>query len=114
MSDLYPITSPYTHYRLSASRLHSLYIEETGNPNGIPVLFIHGGPGGGISANYSAMFNPDVYRIIAFDQRGAGQSTPLAETRDNTTEDLLADIEMIRQHCLVEKWLLFGAVGALL
>lgn len=108
MSDLYPITSPYTHYRLSASRLHSIYIEETGNPNGIPVLFIHGGPGGGISANYSAMFNPDVYRIIAFDQRGAGQSTPLAETRDNTTEDLLADIEMIRQHCLVEKWLLFG------
>ena len=99
---------PYTSYTLSVSQRHSLYIEETGNPNGIPVLYLHGGPGGGISPNYSTMFNPDIYRVIAFDQRGSGQSSPIAETRENTTADLLSDIEVIRAHCQVKKWLLFG------
>lgn len=108
MNYLYPITAPYKSFTLSVSDIHTLHIEETGNPNGIPVLYLHGGPGGGLSPNYSSMFNPDIYRIIAFDQRGSGQSTPLAETRDNTTEDLLADIEVIRQHCHVDRWLLFG------
>lgn len=108
MNNLYPISRPYKTFSLAVSELHTLYVEESGNPEGIPVLFLHGGPGAGLTTNYSAMFNPEIYRIIAFDQRGCGRSTPLAETEENTTDALLNDIKFIRNHCQVDKWLLFG------
>jgi len=87
---------------------HSLYYEEAGNPQGQPVLFLHGGPGGGVNPTYRRFFDPDHYRIILFDQRGAGKSTPHAGLEANTTWDLVADIERLRQHCGVDKWLVFG------
>jgi len=85
-----------------------LYIEECGNPRGIPALFLHGGPGGGCSEVHRRFFDPGRYRIILFDQRGCGRSTPHAELKENTTEQLLADIEQIRRHLGIDRWLLFG------
>lgn len=87
---------------------HKLYIEESGNSAGIPVLFIHGGPGGGCSPEHRRFFNPEQYRIILFDQRGCGQSTPHGSLHHNTTQALIADIERVRNHFGVEQWLLFG------
>jgi proline iminopeptidase len=87
---------------------HRIYIEECGNPKGIPVLFVHGGPGGGCEPFHRQFFNPDLYRIILFDQRGCGKSVPHAELEGNTTEALLSDMEMIREHLQVERWLVFG------
>lgn len=108
MRSLFPEIEPYQTFRLKVSDLHELYIEECGNPDGCPVVFLHGGPGGGISKQHRRLFDPDFYRIILFDQRGSGQSTPHAELRENTTWDLVADIEQIREFLEIEHWLVFG------
>jgi proline iminopeptidase len=88
--------------------LHTMYWEESGNPAGIPVVVLHGGPGGGSSPLWRRFFNPEHYRIVQFDQRGCGKSTPLNELRDNTTPHLIADMELLRQFLGIDKWLLFG------
>jgi proline iminopeptidase len=87
---------------------HVLYWEECGNPEGIPVVYVHGGPGGGASPEKRQWFDPDAYRIIMFDQRGAYRSTPLAEVRGNTTQLLVEDMELLRKMLAVERWLLAG------
>lgn len=106
--DFYPEIEPLQKIRLKVSDLHELNIEEVGNPKGKPIVFLHGGPGGGINSDYRRFFDPDHYRIILFDQRGSGESTPNAELRENTTWDLVADIEKIRAHFKIEKWHVFG------
>lgn len=108
MLPLYPEIKPYARHTLAVDDLHSLYIDESGSPNGIPVLFIHGGPGGSCGRYDRRYFDPERYRIILYDQRGAGRSTPHAELTDNTSQNLVADIEKIRAHLGVEKWVLFG------
>lgn len=108
MKDFYPEIQPYNTLRLKVSNLHELYVEEVGNPKGKPVVFLHGGPGGGISPDHRRYFDPKTYRIILFDQRGCGQSTPFAELQENTTWDLVADIEKIRETLKIDKWLVFG------
>lgn len=108
MHSLYPAIKPYKTAMLPVGNGHVLYIEESGDPDGIPVLFIHGGPGGGTSAEDRRFFDPEKYRIILFDQRGAGHSTPHAELAHNTTQDLIDDIERIRDFLDVKQWLLFG------
>ncbi len=108
MRSLYPAIQPYVRHTLEVDPPHRLYVEECGNPKGIPVLFLHGGPGGGCQASHRQFFNADLYRIILFDQRGCGCSTPRAELRSNTTAALLADIEIIRRQLGVDRWLVFG------
>lgn len=109
MSDLlFPEIQPHRSGRLAVDDVHTLYWEECGNPDGVPVLFLHGGPGGGISLMHRRFFDPAYYRIVLFDQRGAGQSTPLGEYRNNTTAHLIADIEVLRQMLDVKQWLVFG------
>jgi proline iminopeptidase len=88
--------------------LHTLHVEECGNPDGLPVIFLHGGPGAGVSTYHRRFFDPARYRIVLFDQRGAGQSTPFAELTDNTTAHLIADIEAIRERLGIERWVVFG------
>ncbi|WP_321275733.1 prolyl aminopeptidase [Thiomicrorhabdus indica] len=105
---LYPPSEPYAQHSLQVDSLHHLHIEESGNPNGVPVLFVHGGPGGGCSPIQRQFFHPDSYRIILFDQRGCGRSSPHACLTNNTTAHLIEDIEKIRQHLKIDKWLLFG------
>jgi proline iminopeptidase len=105
---VFPPIDPYRTGRLQVSDLHRIYFEECGNPNGKPALFIHGGPGGGIEPAHRQLFDPARYRIVLFDQRGCGQSTPHAELRDNTTWDLVADMERLRCHLDIESWMLFG------
>jgi len=104
----FPPIEPYRTGRLRVSDVHDLHFEEVGNPKGVPVLFVHGGPGGGVSPDHRRYFDPRHYRIILFDQRGCGKSTPHAELRENTTWDLVADMEKLRQHLEVEKWVVFG------
>lgn len=100
---------------LSTNTLHRLYYEESGNPEGIPVLCVHGGPGSASSPMHRRFFDPAIYRICQLDQRGCGLSEPLGETRDNTTADLIADMEQLREHLQIESWLLFaGSWGATL
>lgn len=108
MRTLYPSIAPYKKHNLPVDDIHTLYLEESGNPEGIPVLFVHGGPGGGTSEQSRRFFNPEKYRIILFDQRGCGRSAPHACLEHNTTAHLLADIETIRAHLDIEQWLLFG------
>ncbi len=108
MKQLYPEIEPYNQFDLKVSDLHTIHIEESGNINGKPVIFLHGGPGGGIEPVYRQYFDPEKWRIIVFDQRGCGQSTPHAELQENTTWDLIADIEKIRQHLEIDKWVVFG------
>lgn len=108
MRTLYPEIGINHEYFLEVDDRHTLYVEECGNPNGIPVLFVHGGPGGGCSPSHRRFFNPELYRIILFDQRGCGRSTPHAELEDNNTQALVADIERIREFLSIEQWLLFG------
>ena len=105
---LYAPIEPYVQHSLQVDSTHTLHIEECGNPLGIPVLFIHGGPGGGYSAIHRQFFNPSDYRIILFDQRGCGKSRPHACLTNNTTAHLIEDIEKIRRHLKIDKWLLFG------
>ena len=108
MSTLYPSINPYNIFRLQVSDLHNIYVEESGNPNGRPIIFLHGGPGGGIESIYRQYFNPEKWRIIMFDQRGCGQSIPHAELKENTTWDLINDIEHIRQELNISNWTVFG------
>jgi len=105
---LYPPIEPYKDEYLKVSQIHTIHYEECGNPRGKPVLFVHGGPGGGIETVYRQYFNPEKYRVILVDQRGSGQSTPHAELRENTTQHLIADMERVREHAGVERWLVFG------
>jgi proline iminopeptidase len=104
----YPPIDPYRTGRLRVSDVHELYFEESGNPQGKPVVFLHGGPGFGTEASHRRFFDPAAYRIILFDQRGCGKSTPHASLVDNTTWHLVADIESLRQHLGVERWHVFG------
>ncbi len=106
--ELYPSIEPYHEFQLKVDELHTVWIEECGNPHGLPVVFLHGGPGAACEAFQRRFFDPKYYRIILFDQRGCGRSTPHAELRNNTTQDLVADIERIRNYLNIEKWLVFG------
>jgi proline iminopeptidase len=108
LRDFYPEIEPFHSDSLQVSELHSVYFEQCGNPNGRPVVFLHGGPGGGIASYYRRFFDPAHYRIILFDQRGAGKSGPAAELKENTTWDLVGDIEKIREHLKIEDWIVFG------
>src|SRR5271154_3041178 len=108
MAQAYPSQTPYKTHRLRVSELHDLYVEESGNPEGKPVVFVHGGPGGGTEPKQRRFFDPRAYRIVLFDQRGCGQSRPHAELRENTTWDLVADMERLRAHLGVERWQVFG------
>lgn len=108
MKTLYPTVEPFDTGRLRVSAVHELYYEQCGNPAGQPVVFLHGGPGAGLVPDYRRFFDPQAYRIVLFDQRGAGQSTPHAELEDNTTGHLIDDIERLREHLGVDRWLVFG------
>ena len=105
---LHPKAKVFNSFNLKVSELHTIFVEESGNKNGKPVIFLHGGPGGGISSTYRQYFNPEEWRIIMFDQRGCGKSTPFAELEENTTWDLVADIEKIRSHLQINQWVVFG------
>lgn len=106
--ELYPPIEPRAAGMLPLDDLHAMYWEECGAPNGVPVLFLHGGPGGGASPRARQFFDPWHYRIVVFDQRGSGRSTPLGETRRNTTQLLIEDIERLREKLGIERWLVFG------
>lgn len=108
MRPLFPEIVPYNEFHLRVDDIHELYVEECGEPDGIPVLFVHGGPGAGCEPWHRQFFDPEVYRIILFDQRGSGRSTPHASLENNTTQDLVADIERLREHLDIDRWLLFG------
>ena len=105
---LYPPITPYYTDFLSVSERHTLYVEASGNPDGQPVIFLHGGPGGGTTPLYRQFFDPEQWQIILFDQRGCGQSRPHADLQENTTWHLVADIEKIRQHFGIDQWVVFG------
>jgi len=107
-SDFYPPIEPYETGMLAVDDRHRLYWEQSGDPEGVPVVFLHGGPGAGASPQYRRFFDPAHYRIVIFDQRGAGRSRPLGETAANTTPDLIADIERLRAHLGIERWIVFG------
>ena len=108
MRTLYPDIHPYAEHMIAVDDHHSLYVEESGNAHGIPVLFVHGGPGGGTSPAHRSFFDPEKYRIILFDQRGCGRSLPHASLQANTTQKLIADMETIRTELGIDQWLLFG------
>ncbi|HWQ95161.1 MAG TPA: prolyl aminopeptidase [Gammaproteobacteria bacterium] len=108
MLTLYPDIKPYVQHSLAVELPHVLHVEECGNPQGLPVLFVHGGPGAGCEPYHRRFFDPNIYRIILFDQRGSGRSTPHAELQGNTTQALVSDMERIRQHLGIERWVLFG------
>ncbi|MEL6301326.1 MAG: prolyl aminopeptidase [Pseudomonadota bacterium] len=106
--DLYPPIEPFHTAYLEVSDGHRLYYEQSGNPHGKPVVVLHGGPGGGSSPAMRRFFNPDVYRIVIFDQRGSGKSTPHASLDHNTTQDLINDIEILRESLRIRRWQVFG------
>lgn len=106
--DLYPPIERYDSGRLPLDDLHTVFWETAGRPDGQPVVFLHGGPGAGAAADHRRFFDPAHYRVVLFDQRGCGRSSPLAETRANTTQHLIADMERLREHLGIERWLLFG------
>src|ERR1700733_4250483 len=106
--DLFPPIEPYRTGRLRLDSLHTMYWEESGNPHGAPVLFLHGGPGAGATPVHRRFFDPAYWRIVIYDQRGGGRSTPLGETTDNSPAHLVADIEHLRRELGIESWLVFG------
>ncbi len=108
MLTLYPPIKPYARHNIPVSGGHKLYVDESGNPEGIPVLFLHGGPGAACDKHSRRFFDPQMYRIIIWDQRGCGRSEPHAEISDNTMDDLVADMETIRTQLKIDRWLLFG------
>ena len=108
MKPLYPEISPYNTFFLKTDSTHEVYVEESGTPEGIPVIFLHGGPCSGTKPHHRCFFNPEKYRIILMDQRGSGLSTPYGELKNNTTQDLINDIDALRLKLNVDKWLLFG------
>lgn len=105
---LFPKISPFEDGMLSLDGGHEMYWEQSGNPDGFPVVFLHGGPGAGANPAHRRFFDPKFYRIIIFDQRGAGRSKPFGELNENTTQHLVEDIETLRRHLGVERWLIFG------
>ena len=105
---LFPPLAPYATHRLRVSDLHEIYVAEYGNPQGKPAVVLHGGPGAGMNPTMPRFHDPDAYRMVLFDQRGCGKSTPYAELRENTTQDLVADIERIREHLAIARWQVFG------
>jgi proline iminopeptidase len=107
-SVLYPESQPYADGYLPLDDRHVMYWETSGNPHGIPVLFLHGGPGAGANAAHRRFFDPGSYRVVIFDQRGAGRSRPHADLTDNTTRHLVADIDRLRAHLGIRSWVLFG------
>lgn len=109
---LYPPIAPYSSDFLRVSPTHELYYEQSGNPDGKPVVFLHGGPGAGSNAAVRRFFAPDRYRIVVFDQRGCGRSRPYASLEDNTTWHLVADIERLREHLGIQCWQVFGGSWA--
>ena len=108
MLTLYPAIKPFHQFSLDVDDIHQIYVEESGQPDGLPVLVVHGGPGSGCDRDMRRFFDPEIYRIILFDQRGAGRSKPHVELQHNTTEHLLEDMEVIREHLEIDQWLLFG------
>jgi len=107
-SDLYQAIEPFSNGYLDVDPVHQIYWEQCGNPDGVPILFLHGGPGAGASAGHRRFFDPRHYRIVLIDQRGSGRSRPFAEVRNNTTAALVNDIEAVRQKLKIEKWVVFG------
>ena len=118
MLSLYPAIEPFSHYHLSVTNdektcddstvEHQIYVEQCGNPSGIPVVFLHGGPGSGCRPSHRCFFDPQLYHIILFDQRGCGRSRPYGSLSQNTTANIIQDMELIRQHIGIKKWLVFG------
>jgi len=108
MRTLYPPIAPYAEQRLAVDDLHTLQLQQCGNPDGIPVVFLHGGPGGGVVPEHRRFFDPQRWRVVLFDQRGCGRSTPLGEVHNNTTAHLVADIEAIRTQLGIARWAVFG------
>ena len=108
MSVLYPEIEPFASFKLPTESVHKIYVEQVGNEHGVPVVFLHGGPGSGCNENHRRYFNPAKYRIILFDQRGCHRSEPCGNTEANTTQDLLKDLEAIRQKLEIDQWVLFG------
>ncbi len=108
MNPLYPEITPFHSFFLTTTSNHRVYVEQSGNPAGIPVIFLHGGPCSGTKPDHRRFFNPERYQIILMDQRGCGLSTPFGELQHNTTQDLIADMEQIRQQLGIQQWLLFG------
>ena len=108
MRQLYPPIKPYQEGKLKVSQLHTIHYEQSGNPQGKPVIILHGGPGGGGAPMYRQYFNPEKWRIVMFDQRGCGKSTPYAELRENNTWNSVKDIEQLRKYLNIEKWAVFG------
>lgn len=118
MLALYPAIEPFSHYHLTvanntqpcegSTQKHQIYVEQCGNPSGIPVVFLHGGPGSGCRPSHRCFFDPQLYHIILFDQRGCGRSRPYGALKHNTTAEIIQDMESIRQHIGIEKWLVFG------
>ena len=107
-NDLYPPVQAYATHALAVDNIHTLYVEESGNPEGIPAVFLHGGPGAGCEPAHRCFFDPTRYRIVLFDQRGSGRSTPHAALEQNTTWELVEDLERIRETLNIEQWLVFG------
>ena len=108
MLPLYPEIKPYARHMVEVDGLHQIYVDESGTPDGIPVLFVHGGPGSGCEYDSRCFFNPEKYRIILFDQRGSGRSKPHAELKDNTVGHLISDMEKVRQFLHIDQWMLCG------
>ena len=108
MQILFSQLKPYKRHQVKVTDKHELYVDEAGNVDGIPILFVYGGPGGACDASSRRFYDPAVYRIITFDQRGCGRSTPHGEVENNTIHDLIADIEVIREFLDVDRWVLFG------
>ncbi len=108
MQVLYPEIKPYKEHSIIVDMPHRLYVEECGNPDGLPVVFLHGGPGAGCEPFHRRFFDPEKYRIVLFDQRGCGRSSPHASLKNNCTQDLISDMEQIRENLGIDKWVLFG------
>lgn len=106
--ELFPPIDPFASGRLKVSDLHTIYWEQCGNPNGVPVVFLHGGPGAGASPTHRRFFDPHHYRIVILDQRGAGRSTPLGEVRENDVGALVGDLETLRETLGIRRWMVFG------
>ena len=107
-NDLYPPLEPFGSGLLDLDGRHRMYWEQSGNPAGVPVVFLHGGPGAGSTPAHRRFFDPHHYRIVIFDQRGAGRSTPHGELTNNSTQHLIDDIERLRRHLRIDSWLVFG------
>ncbi len=107
-TQLYPSIEPYQTGILSLDELHTMFWEQSGNPEGLPVVFLHGGPGAGATAVHRRFFDPEVYRIVVFDQRGSGRSTPRGELQNNTTGHLISDIDQLCDYLGIENFILFG------